>query len=198
MATQNSQGDRVKRCLELQDALQQLPPEIQHKMLPACRTIVLRRTSKTMQMAVEKADAVVQVRDGNPFFNAQGLVEKLNGLSMWCKVTVLRLKDCCVWRHGAGRLGEAIAASFLSASLVELDLEGNGIEDSGGRALAKTLRLNTTLTSLNLNANRLGEGSGRSLAETLRLNTTITSLYLSGNGLGEGGGRALAKAQRLA
>ena len=90
MATQNSQGDRVKRCLELQDALQQLPPEIQHKMLPACRTIVLRRTSKTMQMAVEKADAVVQVRDGNPFFNAQGLVEKLNGLSMWCKVTVLR------------------------------------------------------------------------------------------------------------
>ena len=60
------------------------------------------------------------------------LVEKLNGLSGWCKVTVLRLKDCCVWRYGAGRLAEAIA-SFLSTPLVELDLEGNIIEDGGGR-----------------------------------------------------------------
>ena len=28
-----------KHCLELQDALQQLPPEIHHKMLPASRTV---------------------------------------------------------------------------------------------------------------------------------------------------------------
>ena len=66
-------------------------------------------------------------------------------------------------RYGAGRLAEAIA-SFLSTPLVELDLEGNIIEDCGGRTLAETVCLNTTLTSLNLNANGLGEGSGRSLA----------------------------------
>jgi hypothetical protein len=46
-------------CLELQDTLQQLPPEIHHKMLPSSRTIDLRRTSKAMRAAVEKEDAVV-------------------------------------------------------------------------------------------------------------------------------------------
>ncbi len=130
-----------KRCLELQDFLsKELPPEIHHKMLPASRTIALRRTSKTMWTAIEKADAVVQARAGIPvppkylysdmhrtgqqFPDGQGLVDKLNGLSMWCKVKVLRLKDCRLGRTGAVRLAEAIA-SFLSASLVELDLERN-------------------------------------------------------------------------
>jgi hypothetical protein len=56
-----SEGGTGKPCLELQDALQQ----IYHKMLPARRSIVLRRTSKTMRAAVEKLDAVVQVRGGN-------------------------------------------------------------------------------------------------------------------------------------
>ena len=195
MAAQNSQGDSGNTCpgLEtnkrhhhLQDALQQLPPEIHHKMLPASRTIALRRTSKTMWTAIEKADAVVQARAGIPvppkylysdmhrtgqqFPDGQGLVDKLNGLSMWCKVKVLRLKDCRLGRTGAVRLAEAIA-SFLSASLVELRLEWNAIQEGGGRALAETLRLNTTLTLLNLNRNCLGEGGGQALAETLCAST---------------------------
>jgi hypothetical protein len=62
------------------------------------------------------------------------------------------------------------SARFLSASLVELDLEGNDIPEGGGRALggAETLRLNTTLKSLNLCLNDLGKGGGRELAETLQ------------------------------
>jgi hypothetical protein len=56
--------------------------------------------------------------------------------------------------------------------------------EGGGRALAETLRLNTTLTSLDLYKNGLGEGGGRALAETLRLNTTITELQLGFNALG--------------
>jgi len=123
-------------------------------------------------------------------------VENLNGLNEWCKVTVLRLVGCQLGRTGAISLAEAIA-SFLSTSLVELDLRGNDIEEGGGRALAETLRLNTTLTSLNLGYNRLGEGGGRALAETVRLNTTLTSLSMGVNGLGEGGGRALAETLRL-
>ena len=57
-----------------------------------------------MQTAVEKADADVQVRGGNKFFNAQGLVEKLNGLSGWCKVTAApqRLLRVEVWSRQAG------------------------------------------------------------------------------------------------
>jgi Ran GTPase-activating protein (RanGAP) involved in mRNA processing and transport len=69
--------------------------------------------------------------------------------------------------------------------------------EGGGRALAETLRLNTTLTSHNLGENDLGEGEGRALAEALRLNTTLASLDLGLNGLGEGEGRALAETLRL-
>jgi hypothetical protein len=56
--------------------------------------------------------------------HGQGLVDKMNGLSAWCKVTVLRLEYCHLGRTGAVRLAEAIA-SFLSASLTELVLEEN-------------------------------------------------------------------------
>ena len=90
-------------------------------MLPASRIMALRRTSKTMQTIVEKAkaDAVVQAR-GNVQFperfpDGRGLVEQLNGLSVWCKVTVLCLNDCSLGRT------EAIG-SFSFASLVELNL----------------------------------------------------------------------------
>jgi hypothetical protein len=46
------------------------------------------------------------------------------------------------------------------------------------RALAETLRFNTTLESLNLWGNGLGEGGGRVLAETLRPNTTPHGVVL--------------------
>jgi len=72
----------------------------------------------------------------------------------------------------------------LSASLVELDLQGNDVREGGGRALAETLRLNTTPTSLNLWRNGLGEGGGRALTETLRLNITV--INLGSNDQGEG------------
>ena len=193
-----AKGGPGKPCLELQDALQQLPPEIHHKMLPASRAVAMRRTSTTLRTAVEKADAVVQVRQGKQTegFDGQGLMDKLNSLNAWCKVIVLRLKDCRLGRAGAVSLAEALA-SFLSASLADLDLEGNDIQEGGVRALAETLRLNTTLTSLNLSVNDLGEGGGRALAETLRVNTTVTSLDLGWNDLGEGGGLALAETLRL-
>ena len=72
-----------KHCLELQDALQQLPPEIHLRMLPASRTMALRRTSKTMRTAVEKADAVVEAREGIQVPDGQGLVYKLHVLNAW-------------------------------------------------------------------------------------------------------------------
>ena len=56
----------------------------------------------------------------------------MNGLNAWCKVTVLCLKDCRMGDAGAVSLAEAIA-SFLSASLVELDLESNDIKEGLGQ-----------------------------------------------------------------
>jgi hypothetical protein len=61
---------------------------------------------------------------------------------------VLRLNDC--------RLGRTGAVSLAEASQVELNLEGNDIQEGGVRALAETLRLNTTITELQLGFNALG------------------------------------------
>ena len=47
-----------------------------------------------------------------------------------------------------------------------LDLHRNVLGEGGGRALAETLRINTTLASLNFGWNRLGEGGERALADT--------------------------------
>ena len=67
--------------------------ELHRKMLPANRTFVLRRTSKTMCAAVENAklDTVVKRRDGVKFRNGTGLQDKLNGLNAWCRFLGFRV-----------------------------------------------------------------------------------------------------------
>ena len=81
-------------CVEmkLQDALELLPQEMHSKIVPAARTFRLRRTSKTMRAAVHNAklDVVVVRRSGVTFRNGKGLLDKLNGLNAWCRVTELR------------------------------------------------------------------------------------------------------------
>ena len=54
------QGD-ARATMGLQDALELLPQEMHSKIVPATRTFVLRRTSKTMRAAVDndKVDVVV-------------------------------------------------------------------------------------------------------------------------------------------
>ena len=104
-------------------------------MLPANRTFVLRRTSKTMCAAVENAklDTVVVRRSGVKFPNGAGLQDKFSGLNAWCRVNVLDLQDC-------------------------------GLREGGGQAMADVLRVNTTLTNLNLYDNSLGEGGAQAIA----------------------------------
>ena len=153
----------MTRCLShsnitmgLQDALELLPQELHRKMLPANRTFVLRRTSKTMCAAVENAklDTVVKRRSGVKFPNGAGLQDKLNCLNAWCRVTVLDLNEC-------------------------------ELREGGGQAIAAALRVNTTLTELHLDHNRLGEGGAQAIAAALGVNHTLTNLNLGGNQLGE-------------
>ena len=119
----------------LQNALEVLPQDLHHKMLPANRTFVLRRTSKTMRAAVENAklDTVVKRRVAYRLQHGvlsrdrggeAGLQDKLNGLNAWCRVTVLDLNDC-------------------------------ELREGGGQAIAAVLRENRTLTNLNLWNNSL-------------------------------------------
>ena len=161
------QGD-ARATMGLQNALELLPQELHHKMLPANRTFVLRRTSKTMRAAVENAklDTVVKRRYGVKFPNGAGLQDKLNGLNAWCRVTVLDLNEC-------------------------------ELREGGAQAIAAGLRVNHTLTELNLERNGLGEGAAQAIAAALRENHTLTKLHLCNNELGEGGGQAIAAALRV-
>ncbi len=83
---------------------------------------MLRHTSRTIRPAVEKADAVVQARRGVQFPNGRGLLDKMNGLNVWCKVTVLRLERCGLGEGGGWSLAEAL--------LLE-----NSVPNAGGQRL---------------------------------------------------------------
>jgi hypothetical protein len=161
----------IKRTMEqrdatatigLQDVLEVLPEEIHRKIVPATRTFVLRRTSKTMCAAVENAklDTIVVRKSGVKFRNGAGLQDKFNGLNAWCRVTVLDLRKC--------------------------DLQECDLQEGGAQAIAAVLRVNTTLTNLDLHYNQLGDGGGQAIASALRVNTTLTNLNLEYNELGEG------------
>ena len=191
------QGDATA-TIGLQDALELLPQELHRKMLPANRTFVLRRTSKTMCAAVENAklDTVVKRRSGVKFPNGAGLQDKLNCLNAWCRVTVLDLSNCALREGG----GQAIAAVLReNRTLTNLNLGSNSLGEGGAQAIAAALRVNTTLTNLNLGDNRLGEGEikAQAIAAALRVNTTLTNLNLYGNRLGEGGGQAIVDVLRV-
>ena len=54
------------------------------------------------------------------------------GLNAWCKVTVLRLKDCGLGEGGGGAAGKL----RLNTKVTSLNLGFNGLEEGGGRALA--------------------------------------------------------------
>ena len=118
---------------------------------------MLRRTSKTMLAAVDnaKVDVVVVRRSGVKFRNGEGLLDKLNGLNAWCRVTELRLNECKLGEGGA----QAIAAALrVNTTLTNLNLGANSLGEGGGQAIADVLRVNTTLTNLNLYDNWLEEG----------------------------------------
>ena len=86
---------------EFQKIFEVLPQEMHSTLVPATRTFVLRRTSKTILSAGDnaKVDVVVVRRSGVKFRNGEGLLvlpqhrfftaDKLNGLNAWCRVTEL-------------------------------------------------------------------------------------------------------------
>ena len=126
----------------LQDTLELLPQELHRKMLPASRTVALRQTSKTMRTAVEKADAVVQAKRDVRFRNGEGLLDKLNGLNAWCKVTLLDLNECGLRTGGAQAIAEVLR---VNSTLTSLNLRKNELGEGGAQAISEVLRVNTTL-----------------------------------------------------
>ena len=92
------QGD-ARATMGLQDALKLPPEDLHYKMLPANRTFVLRRTSKTMCAAVENAklDTIVVRRDGVKFRNGAGASvwsQRAQGETA-CECQVQRIGEGC-------------------------------------------------------------------------------------------------------
>jgi hypothetical protein len=63
------------------------------------------------------------------FPDGRGLLDKLNGLNAWCKVTVLRLESCVLGQGGGRALAEALR---LNTTVASLELGGNGLGEGGG------------------------------------------------------------------
>jgi hypothetical protein len=62
------------------------------------------------------------------FRNGEGLLDKLNGLKTWCRVTELRLKECKLGEGG----GQAIAAALReNHTLTSLVLGYNSLGEGG-------------------------------------------------------------------
>jgi Ran GTPase-activating protein (RanGAP) involved in mRNA processing and transport len=76
-----------------------------------------------------------------------------------CKVTVLRLEDCCLAELGGRTLADALC---LNTTVTSMDIGSNGLGEVGGLELAEALHLNSTVTSINLWKNALGEVLERS------------------------------------
>ncbi|XP_012498811.1 PREDICTED: NACHT, LRR and PYD domains-containing protein 12 isoform X1 [Propithecus coquereli] len=108
-----------------------------------------------------------------------------------CRLQMIQLRKC--------RLESAACqdiASVLSSNrhLIELDLTGNALEDSGLRWLCQGLRHPVCrLRTLWLDSCSLTAKAGKDLSSILGTNQTLTELYLTNNALGDTGVRLLCK-----
>ena len=85
-------------------------------------------------------------------------------------------------------------ASFPTAKVTTLDLNGNYIDDAGTIALAAALPSLPMLTTLYLSLNSIGDAGTIALAAALPSLTALTKLVLCGNYIGDAGTKALAAA----
>lgn len=72
------------------------------------------------------------------------------------------------------------SALCVNHTLRHLDVEDNGIRDTGACALGKALASNDTLQALCLKGNKLSDSAARGLADGLKLNRGLTALDLQG------------------
>ncbi|CAE7643758.1 NLRC3 [Symbiodinium necroappetens] len=93
-----------------------------------------------------------------------------------------------------GFLWEAIAEALkTNSTLTSINLEGNRIDEDGGKAIGEALKSNSTLASINLGFCNIGEGA-QAICEALKTNSTLTSINLERNHIGNEGGKAIGKA----
>jgi hypothetical protein len=170
VATQSSQGDPGKPCLELQGALsKQLPPEM-HRWQRHCASAPRLRRSTLPTNAWERAEGGRW--KSHRASTASMTWERALSESLRLNTTLAtpNLSGDDLGEGGGRVLAEALRLNTTHALLYlhrnDLGESDNHLAERGARALAETLRLNTTVTSLDLGFNHLAEGGGRALTET--------------------------------
>ena len=95
--------------------------------------------------------------------------------------------------EGAEAFAPALAAN---ASLTDLKLEYNGLQDEGVTAVCKGIQSNkdTKLASLNISRNGVGPEGAKSVAAMVAVTASLTKIDVRLNALGDDGKAALRKA----
>ena len=171
-------------------ALKAIPAEDWGRNWAASRTMMMRRTSKTVQEAVDKLrlPAVVCVRTcGSVHWEPQFICCQLASLTALVSITTLDLQDFLYYKIKTPRLYFWLAEVLARCPALErLNLRSNMIGDCGTERLAGALAQCTVLAHLNFSRNQLRA------AGLLTHCTELVYLDLSCNHIGPDGAASLS------
>jgi hypothetical protein len=146
-------------------ALEAIPAEDWCRTWAAGRTIMLRRTSKSVKEVVDKMLLPAVVRLIRKFITHldqelhETAMRQLPLMTAWCRISTLELNYCDMKVQDVESLAGVVAQC---PALVHLHLSDNQIGDAGAERLAGVLAQCPALVHLDLRINRIGTvGEGR-------------------------------------
>jgi hypothetical protein len=142
-------------------ALGALPPDDWSRTWAACRTIMLRRTSKRVKEVLDKMrlQALIRLsrsfwgdaRNGTAKEKRHLVFSQLTAVTGRCRITTLELRNCAITSLHA----EWLAVLAQCTALAHLDLCSNEMGYAGAVFLAGMLEQCTALAHLNLSGNNI-------------------------------------------
>merc|ERR1719382_1919640 len=94
---------------------------------------------------------------------------------------ILSLRKCGLGAEGARLLAEGL--DHANATLTELSVGLNNIQDDGAKAFAKVVKANSSLKELYVDENSIKDPGGIAMAESLRHNDVLQTLWMVRNDL---------------
>jgi hypothetical protein len=181
-------------------ALRAIPAEDWCRAWAAGRTIMLRRTSKTVKEVVDKMRLPAVVRLSRSFWNdarngtqkakLEFVLRQLVAMTARCCITTLELPRCDMKGQGAEMLAGVLEQC---PALAHLDLSGNSnFGATGTERLAGVLVQCAALAHLDLSDNQIGNSAAERLAGVLAQCTALAHLNLRCNQIDDAGAERLA------
>ncbi len=180
-------------------ALGAIPADDWCRTWAADRTMMLRRTSKTVKGVVDKLRLPAFVCLSRSFLNdtcygtaaekLQFVFRQLVALTARCRITTLELCHCEMKGQDTERLARVLGQC---AALAHLNLCGNPIGAKGAGNLSGVLAQPSALAYLNLSRNELGDDGAGRLAGVMGQLRALVHLDLSRNCINANGAWRLA------